>query len=74
MAICRRTLPTLLINRFAVVSTGWKTNSSAIPADPDMVSHARAIVNGCTHLRPILVLCWTPSCTPQPKIPWVATL
>jgi hypothetical protein len=28
------TLPVLLINRFAVVSTGWKTMSSAIPADP----------------------------------------
>jgi len=28
------TLPTLLINRFAVVSTGWKIMSSEMPAHP----------------------------------------
>lgn len=32
-----RTLPMLLISRFAVVSTGWKTMSSAIPAHPAIV-------------------------------------
>jgi hypothetical protein len=36
-----RTLPTLLINRFAVVSTGWKTMSSAIPAHPALISWFR---------------------------------
>ena len=32
------TLPWLLINRLAVVSTGWNMASSAIPADPEGVS------------------------------------
>ena len=35
------TLLELLINLFAIVSTGWKTISSAIPADPAKVSTER---------------------------------
>jgi hypothetical protein len=43
------TLPTLLINRFAVVSTGWNTMSSAIPAHPSHVSRGqRADHINCT--------------------------
>ena len=33
-----RTLPWLLINRLAIVSTGWKMASSAIPAEPGQTS------------------------------------
>lgn len=41
----RRTLPWLLISRFAVVSTGWKIISSAIPAVPTQVSIYAAMRN-----------------------------
>ena len=33
------TLVELLINRFAIVSTGWKTINSLMPADPIAISY-----------------------------------
>ena len=52
MVTLYRTLPMLLINRFAVVSTGWNTMSSAIPAHPATVSPnfsiAERLVCTCT--------------------------
>ena len=40
----------LLINRFAIVSTGWKTISSAIPADPAWISREHQM--SCLHCVP----------------------
>jgi hypothetical protein len=56
----------LLINRFAVVSTGWKTMSSAIPAHPVAVRSVFPARSNSMYLHPRPWLCWIPSCTPSP--------
>lgn len=71
-----RTLPELLISLLAMVSTGWKTMSSAMPAEPVQgrismcsrrSSHA-SCVGWVAHLSLIVELCRTLSCIPfQPS-------